>query len=100
MSRLTYPRTSPYSATAQTSWYLGNYVDRPIPPDSGDQLYVLLPRHQYNPTLLSQELYGSPVYWWIFMQRNIDLIRDPIWDFVAGMTIVVPSAGYLKTVIG
>lgn len=58
------------------------------------------PQYQYRPERLSNDLYGSPVYWWVFMQRNIDLIRDPIWDLVTGMTIVVPSASYIKTLLG
>jgi hypothetical protein len=55
---------------------------------------------QYRPDLLSYDLYGSVAYWWIFLARNINVIRDPIWDMVAGMAIYVPTASRIQTLIG
>ena len=100
MSKLVYATSSPYAMTPQTSWYIGNLVFRPIPADSGDQPYTLLMRHQYRPDRLSYDLYGTPVYWWVFCVRNPFLRRDPVWGFTAGLTITVPTGSYLQQVLG
>lgn len=34
------------------------------------------------------------------MVRNMDVIRDPIWDFQAGIQIYVPSDTRLKQILG
>jgi hypothetical protein len=100
MPRITYSRTSPYANTPQTSWFLAKYKHRAIPRDSEDIPIVLDSRHNYRPDKLSQELYGTPALWWVFMVRNIDLIRDPINDFTTGILIFAPSMGHLKKVLG
>ncbi len=100
MSKIAYPSSSPYSTTTQTSWYLSNWKYKPIPPDSTDELYTLLSRHNYRPDTLSYDLYGTAEYYWVFCIRNPFLRKDPIWDFVTGLTIIVPSASYLKRVVG
>ena len=100
MTTISYPANSPYSATAQTSWYLGRIVWRPIPPDSGDVLFTLLPRHNFRPDTLSYDFYATPAYWWVFCVRNPFLRIDPVWSFKAGQSIWVPSASYIKKVIG
>lgn len=100
MPKVDYSRNSPYGATSQTSWTIGRYVHRRIPANKDDEEFKLLARHQYRPDLLAEELYGSPAYWWVFLVRNPNLIRDPIWDFKTGTTIIVPSAEYLRSIIG
>lgn len=100
MSTVTYPANSPYAATPQTSWHIGRFVFRDIPPDSGDQPYTLKQQHEYRPDRLSYDLYGTPVYWWVFCIRNPFLRSDPIWNFVAGLEIMVPSGDYLRRLLG
>jgi hypothetical protein len=100
MSRIEYPRSSPYYGTAQTSWLLGRYKHRTIAPHKDDSFVEILPKHALRPDRLSQELYGTPVYWWVFMVCNTSLIRDPIWDLKVGMIIRAPSANRLRMVIG
>jgi hypothetical protein len=100
MSKLVYTANSPYFATPQTSWYIKSLVFRPIPADSGDLPYTLLLRHEYRPDRLSYELYNTPAYWWVFCTRNAFLRRDPVWDFVHGLTIIVPTAAYLHEILG
>ncbi len=58
--------------------------------------------HEYlhRPDLLSYMLYKTPEYWWVFMRMNMDLIRDPIWDFTAGTVIRVPTLERLKSMVG
>ena len=100
MSVINYPAGSPYSATPQTSWYLGRLVFRPVPPDATDQPYTLQSQHQYRPDRLSYDLYGTPVYWWVFCERNPFLRSDPVWNFLAGLEIMVPTRDYLTRVLG
>ena len=100
MARVEYPASSPYHGTAQTSWLLGRYRHRSIRPHRDDKYVEILPKHALRPDRLSQELYGTPVYWWVFQVCNTKLIRDAIWDLKVGMVIRVPSASHLKTIIG
>ena len=100
MSRINYPSNSPYSNTPQSSWAIGRYLHKEIPPDSGDTEFPLQARHTYRPDTLSFELYGTPAYYWVFCVRNPWLRADPIWSFVAGETIIVPSAAHVNSVVG
>jgi hypothetical protein len=100
MTVIRYPATSPYSATPQISWHIGRFVFRPVPPDSGDTPYILQSRHQYRPDRLSYDLYQTPVYWWVFCERNPFLRSDPVWNFLPGLQIMVPSPDYLSRVLG
>lgn len=100
MSKIVYPASSPYAATPQTSWYIRSLVFRPVRPDSADLPYTLQMRHQFRPDRLSYDLYGSPSYWWIFCERNPFLRSDPIWNFITGLEIMVPSADYLRRTLG
>jgi hypothetical protein len=100
MSVISYPASSPYAATSQTDWYIENLVFRPIPTDSDDQPFTLLLRHQYRPDRLAFDLYNMPAYWWVFCVRNPFLRRDPIWSFINGLTIIVPTSDYLHRVLG
>ena len=100
MARVSYPDNSPYSATPQTSWYLQRMVWRPIPPNSGDTLMTLLPRHQYRPDKLSFELYNTGAYFWVFCVRNPYMRIDPVFSFIAGSQVWCPSNSYLKTIVG
>ena len=100
MSVIQYPANSPYATTPQTSWHIGRFKFRPVPPDANDTLYVLQSRHQYRPDRLSYDLYNTPAYWWVFCERNPFLRSDPIWNFVTGLEISVPSADYLRRILG
>ena len=44
-----------------------------------------------RPDLYSFEVYGTAKYWWVFAQRNPDIIEDPINDFTTGKKIYVPK---------
>ena len=99
MARIRYRRTSPYGITGQTSWYLDLYEHRPIPPDSTDIAYRVSTRFENRPDLLSYEEYGTPDYWWIFSVRNPDQIKDPIYDFVDGLEIYIPTRQRLESLI-
>lgn len=100
MSKINYPASSPYASTPQTSWYISNFVYRRIPAATDDRTFVLTRKYQYRPDTLSYDLYGTPAYWWVFSVRNRNVISDPIWDMVAGITIILPSLANLKKVLG
>lgn len=100
MSKVNYPASSPYTDSTQTSWYLLPIKLRTIPADNGDTKIVLDTRYEHRPDLLSYDLYATPAYWWVFMVRNMDDIRDPIWDLKSGMTIYAPTAERLHRLLG
>jgi hypothetical protein len=40
---------------------------------------------------MAYELYGNSNAWWALIHYNRDVIKDPIFDFKAGLEIVVPK---------
>lgn len=100
MSKVEYQTSSPYSDTPQTTWYLSNYEPREMVQDGTDIIKVLETKYENRPDLLSYDLYGSPNFWWVFMIVNPDQIKDPIYDFKAGMIINVPTANRLSNNLG
>jgi Base plate wedge protein 53 len=99
----TYLSSSPYYNTPQVVKdgvsYLGFWKEIIISPNINDTLITLDSQYQYRADLLSNALYGTPQLWWVFMLRNPNVITDPIWDFVTGITIYTPPkvslSGYL-----
>lgn len=100
MAKILYSKNSPYAVTPQAQWYLGIYKHRTIAPASDDITITLSPHHAFRPDILSQELYGTPTLWWVFMLRNMNKIRDPLNDFNPGKVIFAPSLNSLKKSIG
>lgn len=98
MSAVIYQKSSPYSNTPQVNQYIG-YLDfwngTYIFPKNTDIYMQLDAQYQYRPDLLSYVQYGTPQLWWIFMLRNPDVIKDPVWDFVANISIYVPQKSSL-----
>ena len=95
-----YTTDSPYYTTSQTSWYLDVWNFRDIPPDSTDTTLTLARKYTHRPDLLAYDLYGKVEWDWVFTIRNPDVIRDKIWDFVAGITIYVPTKERLQSILG
>ncbi len=100
MAFVKYSASSPYAITPQTSWFIGQYKHRNIPSHTEDRDFEITAKYNLRPDLASYELYKDPSYWWIFGVRNPNDIRDPIWDFTTGKTIIIPSMNYLRSVIG
>lgn len=100
---ISYLHSSPYFSTSQVNVdgvpYLDFWNQVTITPNTADTLMILDSQYQYRADLLSYALYGTPQLWWVFMLRNPDVIKDPIWDFVTGITIYAPPkntlSGYL-----
>lgn len=97
-----YDKRSPYSATAQVNKYV-QYLDIWVPPSlsvgTDDQNIVVSSKYQNRPDLLSYDLYGTPRLWWVFAAYNSSVIKDPIYDLVAGMHLYVPAKSSLSGVI-
>lgn len=92
---------SPYSKTPITSTgYLDILVPRPVPVASDDVLYEILPAYTFRPDLLAHDLYGQKELWWVFAQRNLDTLKDPIFDFTAGTKIYLPQGKNLRNTLG
>ncbi len=100
MARVNYPSSSPYAATPQANWFIGNYVHRSIPSNDGDKPFTITTKYLNRPDLLACDLYGNPGYWWVFSARNPNTIRDAIWDFEVGKVIIIPSQNHLKATLG
>lgn len=79
---------------------MGRYVHRPIPAAADDERITLSKKYENRPDILSNDLYGTPVYWWVFAVRNRNIIKDPIWDMVAGTEIIVPSLQTVRKATG
>jgi hypothetical protein len=96
-----YAKTSPYYKTDISA---GNYLDvyskRVIPSEPDDILYEIQPQYTYRPDLLAYDLYGSAKLWWVFAVRNMDTIKDPVFDFVPGNKIFLPKKTLLNSIIG
>jgi hypothetical protein len=73
---------------------------RPIPSTADDVLYTVEVQYNHRPDLLAYDLYGSSKLWWVFSQRNMDVLKDPIYDLVAGVKIYLPQGPKLRTALG
>lgn len=71
-----------------------------VPKNVADETYVIEPRYDQRPDLLAYDKYGSSRVWWVVVLRNIDDIKDPIRDFKAGTTIMLPSKNTVETLAG
>lgn len=96
-----YNNKSPYAQTGVlNNRYLGYLKIRPIPASGDDILYEIEPQFAYRPDLLSYVLYDTSKLWWVFAQRNMDIIKDPVFDFVPGTKIYLPQGPSLKSRLG
>jgi len=95
---------SPFSPYADTDITTTGYLDllkiRPIPAEADDVLYTIITAYTYRPDLLAYDLYNSKDLWWVFAQRNLDTLKDPVFDFVAGTRIYLPKKKNLQQFLG
>ena len=96
----TYTNTSPWYNTEILQDALDILTIRPVSAEPDDFLYVIEPQYTYRPDLLAFDLYGESKLWWVFIQRNLDVLQDPIFDFVPGKKIYIPKGSSLRTVLG
>jgi hypothetical protein len=96
----TYKRSSPWANTSQNNLYLELLEIRPVPAENDDFLYTIEGQYRHRPDLLAYDLYGDPKFWWVFVQRNMATIKDPIYDFEPGTKIYCPKKSNLQKYIG
>ena len=97
---INYSDTSPWYSTQFKNDYLDLLTIRPVSSEADDYLYTIQAQYTYRPDLLAHDLYGDSTLWWVFIQRNLDTIQDPILDFVPGTQIYIPKSSSLKSVLG
>lgn len=96
----TYSPNSPWKSTPQNDLYLELLEIRPVPAESDDYQYTIESQYTHRPDLLAYDLYGSSKLWWVFTQRNMSVLKDPIYDFVPGVTIYCPKKSNLQKYLG
>ena len=98
---MVYASTSPYHDTLVTRGnYLGFLQKRPIPINAEDILYEITSQYIYRPDLLAFDLYGTPKLWWVFTQRNMEVLKDPVNDLLPGLKIYLPKGDALARQLG
>lgn len=96
-----YKKTSPWGNTpVRNNQYLDILRIRPVPAASDDVLYTVQPQYTHRPDLLAYDVYGNSKLWWVFSQRNMDVLKDPVFDLVAGTKIYLPKASQLQKYLG
>ena len=95
-----YTKTSPWLNTPQNNLYLELLEIRPVPAEADDYRYTIENQYRHRPDLLAYDLYGTAKLWWVFVQRNMSVIKDPIYDFVPGVTIYIPKKTNLNKYLG
>lgn len=96
----TYAKTSPWFNTTTSNNYLNVLKIRPVSAEPDDPIYTIEPQYTHRPDLLAYDMYGTAKLWWVFVQRNLDVLQDPIYDFVPGVQIYLPKKASLFKVLG
>ena len=96
----TYSRSSPWANTNQNGLYLELINMRPVPAEADDGTYTIETQYTHRPDLLAYDLYNNPKLWWVFIQRNMDVLKDPVFDFEPGVTIRIPKKDNIDKYLG
>jgi hypothetical protein len=97
---VTYNKSSPWANTRQNALHLELIEIRPVPSESDDYQYVIENQYTHRPDLLAYDLYGDARLWWVLVQRNMSVIKDPIYDFKPGTMIYLPKRSNLEKFLG
>jgi hypothetical protein len=95
-----YTKTSPYYNTSIVNNYLDVINFRDIPKERNDILFQVTATYEHRPDLLAYDLYKDHKLWWVFAVRNRSVIKDPVFDLVAGVKIYLPKESTLQRVLG
>lgn len=95
-----YTNTSPWYLTQTKQDYLDVLTIRPVSAEVDDFYYTIESQYAFRPDLLAFDLYGESNLWWVFTQRNLDVLQDPVFDFTPGKKIYIPKKSSLFTVLG
>jgi hypothetical protein len=98
---MSYPATSPYYLSdIVNNQYLDVMVPRTFYSDPTDIYWQITPTYNLRPDLLAYDLYSDSKLWWIFAQRNPNKLKDPLFDFVQGVSIYIPKQELLRAQLG
>jgi len=100
MARIAYKTNSPYFSTERFGNFLDVMVNRPITKYDDDVLYAIDKVYEYRPDMLANDLYGDTGLWWVFAQRNPNVLKDPVFDFISGTQIFIPKLTTLNRDLG
>ena len=96
-----YSHSSPYYNTdIVKNQFLDIMIDRPIPKDPMDIYWQITQTYSLRPDLLAFDLYNDAGLWWVFAQRNPNRLKDPVFDFVPGVSIYIPKKETLVAELG
>jgi len=95
-----YTNTSPWYLTQTKQDYLDVLTIRPVSAEVDDFYYTIESQYAFRPDLLAYDLYGEATLWWVFIQRNLNVLQDPVFDFVPGKKIYIPKKSSLFTALG
>lgn len=95
-----YSKKSSYGLTGLNDRYLDLMVNRPIPKLDSDAEIILSETYNMRPDLLAYDLYDDSELWWVFAQRNPDILKNPLIDFSVGTKIYVPTINTLRDTLG
>ena len=70
-----YDASSHYQATRQNGFYLDLLTPRPVPSEKDDFVYTIESQYNHRPDLLAHDLYGDSKLWWVFVQRNMEVLK-------------------------
>ena len=88
-----YNKTSNYNKTSMNKKYLNVYNPVLTRETLSSETKTIKIQNKYDrrPDLLANDLYGNSRVWWVFAHYNREELKDPLNDFRAGMTIIVPK---------
>lgn len=95
-----YSQSSPYKTTTINQDALDVMTDRTITKYPDDPQYTITIEYALRPDKLAYNLYGDAGLWWVFTQRNPNVIEDPIFDFQVGTRIYIPRKETLEKELG
>lgn len=95
-----YSKKSAYALTGVRDHYLDVMTNRSIPKLNSDVDFTITQTYNMRPDLLAHDLYGDSELWWVFAQRNPDILKNPLLDFSVGTKVYIPTIDTLRTVLG
>jgi hypothetical protein len=100
MAMANYAKTSPYVNTGTFAFFLDIANIPQIPYVASDTPYVIDAIYKNRPDLLAYDLYGDVSLWWVFSVRNPNIIQDPVFDFLPGAQIFIPTKNTVTAALG
>jgi hypothetical protein len=100
MATVAYSKTSPFFGTGLYGNFLDVSVKRKITKLASDKLYQIDRVYHLRPDLLAYDIYGDAALWWVFAARNPNTLKDPLFDFITGNTVYLPSKDTLVKDLG